>query len=86
MASTAVSIADICRSAQAASRALAMLGSSAKDDPAAVARDGFEALMADKGQVVAGSLKNKIQTAGARLMPDQLRAAVHARMTRPKEH
>jgi short-subunit dehydrogenase len=62
------------------------VGSSAKDDPAEVARDGFEALMADRGQVVAGSLKNKIQTAGARLMPDQLRAAVHARMTRPREH
>src|ERR1700760_865657 len=32
MASTAVSIADICRSAQAASRALAMLGSSVQDE------------------------------------------------------
>src|ERR1700756_4941207 len=32
MASTAVSIADICRSAQAASRELAMLGSSVKDE------------------------------------------------------
>src|ERR1700752_2222377 len=32
MASTAVSIADICRSAQAASRALAMLGSAVKDE------------------------------------------------------
>src|SRR6201995_620000 len=32
MASTAVSIADVCRSAQVASRALAMLGSSVKDE------------------------------------------------------
>src|ERR1700755_2647834 len=32
MASTAVSVADICRSAQVASRALAMLGSSVKDE------------------------------------------------------
>ena len=62
------------------------VGSSAKDDPATVARDGFEALMAGKSQVVAGSLKNKIQTAGARLMPDQARAAIHARMTKPKGH
>jgi short-subunit dehydrogenase len=59
------------------------VGSSAKDDPATVARDGFEALMAGKSQVVAGSLKNKIQTAGARLMPEQARAAIHARMTKP---
>ena len=61
-------------------------GSSAKDDPATVARDGFEALMAGKSQVVTGSLKNKIQTAGARLMPDQARAAIHARMTKPRGH
>jgi short-subunit dehydrogenase len=62
------------------------VGSSAKDDPATVARDGFEALMAGKSQVVAGSLKNKIQTAGARLIPDQARAAIHARMTKPRGH
>jgi short-subunit dehydrogenase len=59
--------------------------SSAKDDPAKVAKDGFEALMAGKGQVVAGSAKNKAQVAGAKLMPDQARAAVHARMTKPDE-
>jgi short-subunit dehydrogenase len=62
------------------------VGTSSKDDPAAVARDGFEALMAGKSQVVAGSMKNKIQTAGSKLIPEQARAAVHARMTRPKEH
>jgi short-subunit dehydrogenase len=62
------------------------VGSSAKDDPATVARDGFEALMAGKSQVVAGSVKNKIQTAGARLMPEQARAAIHARMTKPRGH
>jgi short-subunit dehydrogenase len=62
------------------------VGSSAKDDPAIVARDGFAALMAGKSQVVAGSLKNKIQTAGARLMPEQARAAIHARMTKPRGH
>ena len=59
--------------------------SSSKDDPAEVARDGFEALMAGKSQVVAGSAKNKIQVAAAKMMPDQARAAVHARMTKPEE-
>ena len=29
-----------------------------KDDPAEVAKDGFEALMAGKDHVVAGSVKN----------------------------
>jgi uncharacterized protein len=56
---------------------------SAKDNPATVARDGFEALMAGRNQVVAGSIKNKIQAAGTRLLPDRVRAAVHAKMTKP---
>lgn len=34
-----------------------------KDDPAEVARDGFEALMAGKDHVIAGSGKNKAQVA-----------------------
>jgi short-subunit dehydrogenase len=60
------------------------VGSAAKDDPADVARDGFEALMAGKDHVVAGAAKNKLQTAGAKLMPDPAKAAVHARMTKPE--
>lgn len=58
--------------------------SSDKDDPADVAKDGFEALMAGRSQVVAGSARNKVQAAAAKLMPDQARAATHARMTKPK--
>lgn len=58
--------------------------SSDKDDPAEVARDGFEALMAGRAQVVAGSAKNKVQVAAAKLMPDQARAATHAKMTKPE--
>jgi short-subunit dehydrogenase len=60
------------------------VASSAKDDPADVARDGFEALMAGKSQVVAGSAKNKVQVVAAKVMPDQARAAVHATMTKPE--
>ena len=48
-----------------------------------VARDGFEALMAGKSQVVAGSAKNKVQAA-AKVLPDQARAAAHATMTKPQ--
>ena len=58
--------------------------SSEKDDPADVAKDGFEALMAGRSQVVAGSAKNKVQVAAAKLMPDQAGAATHARMTKPE--
>jgi short-subunit dehydrogenase len=54
-----------------------------KDDPDDVARQGFEALMAGKDHVVAGSLVNKVQTAAAQLMPDQRAAAAMGKLTRP---
>ena len=55
-----------------------------KDDPAEVAKDGFEALMAGKDHVVAGGVRNKAQVAGAKLMPEKARAAVHAAQTKPE--
>jgi short-subunit dehydrogenase len=59
------------------------LGQTKKDDPAAVARDGFEALMAGKDHVVAGSTKNRLQTAAGQLLPDKVTAAAHAPMSKP---
>jgi uncharacterized protein len=55
-----------------------------KDDPADVAREGFEALMAGKDHVVAGSFKNNLQAAGKGL-PETAKAAMHAQMTKPEE-
>jgi uncharacterized protein len=55
-----------------------------KDDPAEVAADGFQALMAGKDSVVAGSMKNKAQVASGRLMSESAKAAVHAKMTKPE--
>jgi short-subunit dehydrogenase len=55
-----------------------------QDDPADVARDGFEALMAGQSQVVGGSAENKVQVAAAKLLPDQVRAATHAKLTKPE--
>jgi short-subunit dehydrogenase len=55
-----------------------------KDDPAQVAEDGFEALMAGEDHVVGGPVKNKLQTAAGKLLSDPAKAAVHARMTKPK--
>jgi uncharacterized protein len=54
-----------------------------KDDPAEVAREGFDALMADKDHVVAGSMKNKAQVAAGRVLPETAKAATQARMTEP---
>ena len=59
------------------------VGSSAKDDPDEVARDGFDALMAGKDHVVAGSLKNKVQATASIHAPDQVGAATQARLTKP---
>src|SRR3954467_4706230 len=59
------------------------VGTSKKDDPADVARQGFEALMAGKDHVVAGSLKNKVQDLIAQVMPEPAKAAAHRRLTEP---
>jgi short-subunit dehydrogenase len=62
------------------------VGQQEKADPAQVARQGFEALMAGDDKVVAGSFKNKVQAAAARLLPDQLKAQQHRRLAeRPDE-
>jgi short-subunit dehydrogenase len=54
-----------------------------KDDPAEVARQGFEALMSGKDHVVAGSLKNKIQAGVSKLAPQQARAKAQGKLTEP---
>lgn len=59
------------------------LGQSKKDDTHEVAREGLEAMMAGKDHVVAGSVKNKAQVAGASVLPDTAVAAAHAKMAEP---
>jgi uncharacterized protein len=56
-----------------------------KDDPAEVAKDGFEALMAGKDHVIAGSSKNKAQVAAGKLLPEKVRAGLHAAQTKPDQ-
>ena len=57
--------------------------SSSKDDPATVARQGIEALLAGKGKVVAGSLSTKAQAAANAVLPDTLKAQAHRLMAEP---
>ena len=59
------------------------LGQSSKDDPAEVAKDGYEALMAGKDKVVAGSMKNKLQAAAGRVLPNEATAGMHRKMAEP---
>lgn len=59
------------------------LGASEKDSPEEVAKEGFEAMMAGKDHVVAGSFKNKLQAAAGYALPDPAVAAAHAGMSKP---
>src|SRR4051812_7290184 len=59
------------------------LGASEKDDAAEVAKEGFEALMAGKDHVIAGSFSNKLQAAAGQVLPDPLVAKAHAGQSAP---
>jgi short-subunit dehydrogenase len=60
------------------------VGEMKKDDPADVARTGFDAMMRGDGDVVHG-LKNKIQVAAAAVLPQTLLAEMHRKQAEPKE-
>jgi len=59
------------------------VGQSKKDDPAQVARQGFEALVKGRKRVVGGSVKTKAQEALNKVLPDQAKAATHRAMAEP---
>jgi uncharacterized protein len=59
------------------------VGSEEKDDPAEIARQGYEALMAGKEKVVGGSFKNKVQTVAGKVIPDSKKAEMHRQMAEP---
>ncbi|MGG5823010.1 SDR family NAD(P)-dependent oxidoreductase [Falsiroseomonas sp. HW251] len=58
------------------------VGQSSKDDPADVAKTGFDAMMRGDADVVHG-LKNKIMTAAADVLPASVSARQHAKMAKP---
>ena len=58
------------------------VGQSKKDDPADVAKTGFEAMMRGDGDVVTG-WKNKLQTAIASVAPAGILAEQHRKMAEP---
>jgi short-subunit dehydrogenase len=58
-------------------------GASKKDDPADIAKKGFEALMAGKDHVIAGSLMTKAQAAMSNVLPQTANAEIHRKMTEP---
>jgi short-subunit dehydrogenase len=58
------------------------VGQAKKDDPAEVAKIGYEAMMDGEGDVVSG-WKNKLQAAVANVTPASLLAHQHAKMAQP---
>ena len=60
------------------------VGADEKDDPAKVARQGYDALMNGEAKVIAGSLMNKVQASVAgRVLPDGAKAEMHRKMAEP---
>lgn len=57
--------------------------SDSKDSAAEVAEQGFKALMKGKDHVVAGSLKNKVMTAAAKVTPEAAKAQLHRGLAEP---
>jgi len=58
---------------------------SAKADPAGVAKDGYEALMAGEDRIISG-VKNKIQIGASNLMPDSTVAHNIFEQQKPVDH
>lgn len=59
------------------------VGADKKDDPAEVAKQGFEALMAGKDDTIAGSLKTKLQGMVSKVLPDTVNAETHRQLSEP---
>jgi short-subunit dehydrogenase len=59
------------------------VGVQEKDDPALVAKQGFEALMAGKDQVLGGSLKRRLKNAMNDLIPEQMKAKMYGSAAKP---
>jgi uncharacterized protein len=60
------------------------VGRGRKDDPAQVARQGFEALMSGESRVVGGGWRTRVHEAASKVLPDRAKAAMHRRMAEPE--
>lgn len=58
-------------------------GQSKKDDPALVAKQGFDALMAGEDHVIAGSVSNQLNGFVSKFLSEKQKASIHRRMTEP---
>ena len=61
------------------------IGQGPQDDPADVARQGFEALMKGERRVVAASLRTRAMEAANKVLPDRLKTVQHRKMAEPRD-
>ena len=59
------------------------IGQAKKDDPAQVAEQGLDALLAGKSRVTGGGLKTRVQDVASKVVPDKVKAAMHRSMAEP---
>lgn len=59
-------------------------GESKKDSAADVAQQGYDALMAGRDHVVAGSWMNNVMAGSAKIIPEKMAASMQAAQTKPK--
>jgi short-subunit dehydrogenase len=59
------------------------VGQAKKDDPALVAKQGFEAMMAGKDSVAGGGFKSRFQTLMNEILPETVKAAMAGKQTKP---
>jgi uncharacterized protein len=59
------------------------VGKASKDDPALVARQGFQALMRGDQKVVGGGLNSKLVGTASRVLPDRVKAFTNRIISRP---
>ncbi|MFL6028065.1 MAG: SDR family NAD(P)-dependent oxidoreductase [Friedmanniella sp.] len=61
------------------------MGRAKKDDPAAVALQGYQAMQKGEDRVVAASLGTKAQELVTKVMPDKLKAQLHRKVAEPED-
>jgi short-subunit dehydrogenase len=59
------------------------IGAGEKDEPAEVAKQGFEAMMKGKDKVIVGSLKTRLMGAANEILPESTKAKQHAKLAEP---
>lgn len=62
------------------------VGRAEKDDPADVARRGFEAMMAGKDSVLAGGMKSRLQGLANEVLPETMKAKASAKQAKPDQN